>query len=158
MSFTGILGLGGSSLDDVVDVGDFSALAIPRLQWNFLDFGRVDAAIDQAGAARNEAVANYQQTVLLALQDAERALARFGQQRVALAASMQIKKQADGAADLNRQRFAAGAISKADLNRALREQQQASGDLVRAKGALTLAWIALQKSLGLGWQEPVRDQ
>ena len=158
LSFTGILGLGGSSLDDVVDVGDFSALAIPRLQWNFLDFGRVDAAIDQTGAARNEAVANYQQTVLLALQDAERALARFGQQRVALAASMQIKKQADVAADLNRQRFAAGAISKADLNRALREQQQASADLVRAKGALTLAWIALQKSLGLGWQEPVRDQ
>ena len=158
LSFTGILGLGGSSLDDVVDVGEFSALAIPRLQWNFLDFGRVDAAIDQAGAARNEAVANYQQTVLLALQDAERALARFGQQRVALAASMQIKKQADDAADLNRQRFAAGAISKADLNRALREQQQASADLVRAKGALTLAWIALQKSLGLGWQEPVRDQ
>ncbi|MCD1622581.1 efflux transporter outer membrane subunit [Citromicrobium bathyomarinum] len=158
LSFTGILGLGGSSLDDVVDVGDFSALAIPRLQWNFLDFGRVDAAIDQAGAARNEAVANYQQTVLLALQDAERALARFGQQRVALAASMQMKKQADVAADLNRQRFAAGAISKADLNRALREQQQASADLVRAKGALTLAWIALQKSLGLGWQELVRDQ
>ena len=158
LSFTGILGLGGSSLDDVVDVGEFSALAIPRLQWNFLDFGRVDAAIDQTGAARNEAVANYQQTVLLALQDAERALARFGQQRVALAASMQIKKQADVAADLNRQRFAAGAISKADLNRALREQQQASADLVRAKGALTLSWIALQKSLGLGWQEPVRDQ
>ena len=75
-------------MDNVVDVGEFSALAIPRLQWNFLDFGRVDAAIDQTGAARNEAVANYQQTVLLALQDAERALARFGQQRVALAASM----------------------------------------------------------------------
>ncbi len=158
LSFMGILGLGGSSPDDIFDVGEFSALAIPRLEWNFLDFGRVDASVDRAGAVRDEAVANYRQTVLAALQDAERALARFGQQRVALAASAQIKSQADSAADLNRQRFAAGAISKADLNRALREQQQASADLVRAKGALTLAWIALQKSLGLGWQEPVRDQ
>ncbi|WP_308419246.1 efflux transporter outer membrane subunit [Tsuneonella deserti] len=158
LSFMGILGLGGSSPEDVFDVGEFSALAIPRLEWNFLDFGRVDASVDRAGAVRDEAVANYRQTVLLALQDAERALARFGQQRVALAARAQIKSQADSAADLNRQRFAAGAISRADLNRALRDQQQASADLVRAKGALTLAWIALQKSLGLGWQEPARDQ
>ena len=110
LSFMGILGLGGSSPDDIFDVGEFSALAIPRLEWNFLDFGRVDASVDRAGAVRDEAVANYRQTVLAALQDAERALARFGQQRVALAASAQIKSQADSAADLNRQRFAAGAI------------------------------------------------
>ena len=114
--------------------------------------------MDRASAVRNEAVANYRQTVLSALQDAERALARFGQQRVALAARAQIKLQADSAADLSRQRFTAGAISKSDLNRALRDQQQASSDLVQAKGALTIAWIALQKSLGLGWQEPIQQQ
>jgi len=158
LSFMGILGLGGSSPDDIFDVGEFSALAIPRLEWSFLNFGRVDASVDRAGAVRDEAVANYRQTVLSALQDAERALARFGQQRVALAARAQIKRQADSAADLNHQRFVAGAISRADLNRALRDQQEASADFVRAKGALTLAWIALQKSLGLGWQEPVRVQ
>lgn len=158
LSFMGILGLGGTSPDDILDVSEFSALAIPRLEWNFLDFGRIDASVDRAGAVRDEAAATYRQTVLSALQDAERALARFGQQRVALAASAQIKLQTDSAARLNRQRFAAGAISKADLNRALRDRQQASADLMRAKGALTLAWIALQKSLGLGWQEPVRDE
>lgn len=158
LSFMGILGLGGSSPDDIFDVGDPSSLAIPRLEWNFLDFGRVEASVDRASAVRNEAVANYRQTVLLALQDAERALARFGQQRVAMAARAQIKLQADSAADLNCQRFTAGAISKSDLNRALRDQQQASLDLVRAKGALTIAWIALQKSLGLGWQEPIQQQ
>lgn len=153
LSFMGILGLGGSSPDDILDLGNLSALAIPRLEWNFLDFGRVDASVDQAGAVRDEAVASYRKTVLAALQDAERALARFGQQRVGLAARAQIKFQADRAADLNRQRFAAGAISRADLDQALRDQQQASADLVRAKAALTLGWIALQKSLGLGWQK-----
>ncbi len=153
LSFMGILGLGGSSPDDILDLGNLSALTIPRLEWNFLDFGRVDASVDQAGAVRDEAVASYRKTVLAALQDAERALARFGQQRVALASRAQIKLQADSAVDLNRQRLAAGAISRADLDRSLRDQQQASADLVRAKATLTLAWIALQKSLGLGWQE-----
>lgn len=152
LSFMGILGLGGTSPDDIFDVGEFAALAIPQLQWNILDFGRSEASIGQAQAARDEALANYRQTVLAALQDAEQALARFGQQRATLAALARIKLQADRAADLNRQRFAAGAISRADLNRTLRQQQQAGADLVRGKAALTLSWIALQKSLGLGWE------
>jgi outer membrane protein, multidrug efflux system len=152
LSFMGILGLGGTSPDDLFDVSNPSILAIPQLQWNFLDFGRVDASVDQASAVRAEAVANYRKTVLSALQDAERALSRFSQQRSALVAFAQIKSQADGAADLDRQRFAGGVISRADLNRTLRKQQQAATDLVRGKAALTLSWIALQKSLGLGWQ------
>ncbi|ATW02129.1 MULTISPECIES: efflux transporter outer membrane subunit [Alphaproteobacteria] len=154
LSFMGILGLGGTSPEDIFDVGEFSAIAIPRLQWNFLDFGRVDASIDRAGAARREAAANYRQTVLAALQDAERALARFAQQRAALAALIQVKRHADKSADLNRQRFESGAISRIDLNRTLREQEKANTDLARGRAALTLAWIAVQKSLGLGWQAP----
>jgi outer membrane protein, multidrug efflux system len=158
LSFMGILGLGGTSPDNILDVEEFSALAIPRLEWNFLDFGRIEASIDHAGATRDEAAADYETTVLGALQDAERALARFGQKRIALASLAQIKLQADGAADLDQQRFAAGAISRADLNRTLRGQLQASTDLIRGMAALTLSWIALQKSLGLGWQEPAKTR
>ena len=154
LSFMGILGLGGSSPDDMFDVSELSAIAIPRLQWNFLDFGRIDASVEQAEAGRSEAVAMYRQTVLFALQDAERALARFTQQRANLAALIQIKAQADGAVDLDRQRFDQGAISRSELNRALREQDQAVADLAQGKATVTLAWVALQKSLGLGWQAP----
>src|SRR3546814_8081697 len=55
LSFMGILGLGGTSPDDLFDVSNPSILAIPQLQWNFLDFGRVDASVDQASAVRAEA-------------------------------------------------------------------------------------------------------
>ena len=92
--------------------------------------------------------------MLAALQDAERALARFAQQRAALAALIQVKRHADKSADLNRQRFESGASSRIDLNRTLREQEKANTDLARGRAALTLAWIAVQKSLGLGWQAP----
>ena len=157
LSFMGILGLGGTSPDDLFDVSNPSILAIPQLQWNFLDFGRVDASVDQASAVRAEAVANYRKTVLSALQDAERALSRFSQQRSALVAFAQIKSQADGAADLDRQRFAGGVISRADLNRTLRKQQQAATDLVRGKAALTLSWIALQKITRPGMASASKD-
>jgi outer membrane protein, multidrug efflux system len=151
LSFMGILGLGGTSPDEVADLENLSAIAIPRLQWGLLDFGRTAAGIDQAKSGRDEAEARYREIVLRALQDAEQSLARFGEQRAAVAALAQIKSQADTAAKLNQQRYEAGAISKIDLNASLRERQRAQANLDRGVSALTSAWGDIQKALGLGW-------
>ena len=154
LSFMGILGLGGTQPDDIFDLGNLSAIALPQLQWNLLDFGRTEASIDQAEAGREEALQRYREIVLRALQDAEQSLARFSQQRANVAALAQVKRQADTAAGLNQQRYKAGAISQADLNTSLRQRQQATVDLNRSIAAMTNSWIAIQKSLGLGWSEP----
>jgi NodT family efflux transporter outer membrane factor (OMF) lipoprotein len=160
LSFMGILGLGGSKPADIFDLGNLSAIALPRLQWNLLDFGRTAASIDQARGARDEAEARYRDVVLGALQDAEQALARFGQQRANVAALAQISRQADTAAKLNTQRRSAGVISQADLNTSIRQREQAAANLARAIAAMTNGWIAIQKSLGLGWADassPIDD-
>lgn len=153
LSFMGILGLGGSQPDDIFDLGNLSAIALPRLQWNLLDFGRTAASIDQAEGARDEASARYREVVLGALRDAEQSLARFGQQRANVAALAQIHRQADTAAKLNEQRRAAGVISQADFNTSIRQREQARANLDRAVAAMTNGWIAIQKSLGLGWSD-----
>jgi len=153
LSFMGILGLGGTQPDDIFDLGNLSAIALPQLQWNLLDFGRTAASVDQAEAGREEALQRYREIVLRALQDAEQSLARFGQQRANVAALAQIKRQADTAAELDQQRYNAGAISLVDLNTSLRQRQQATADLNRSMAAMTNSWIAIQKSLGLGWSE-----
>ncbi|MBF7011796.1 efflux transporter outer membrane subunit [Novosphingobium resinovorum] len=158
LSFMGILGLGGTRPDDIFDLGNLSAIALPQLQWNLLDFGRTAASIDQAEAGREEALQRYREIVLRAFQDAEQSLARFGQQRANVAALAQIKRQADTAADLNQQRYKAGAISQADLNTSFRQRRQAEADLNRSIAAMTNSWIAIQKSLGLGWRELVTTQ
>lgn len=152
LSFMGILGLGGTDPEDVFDVANLSTIALPRLQWSLLDFGRTAAAIDQAQAARGEADARYRDVVLRALQDAEQSLQRFGQHRINVAALTQISRQADTAAELNQQRFTAGAIGRSDLNLALRQRAQARANLSRAVAEMTTSWVAIQKSLGLGWR------
>ncbi len=160
LSFMGILGLGGTDPEDVFDVANLSTIALPRLQWSLLDFGRTAAAIDQAQAARGEADARYRDVVLRALQDAEQSLQRFGQHRINVAALTQISRQADTAAELNQQRFTAGAIGRSDLNLALRQRAQARANLSRAVAAMTTSWVAIQKSLGLGWRAwatPLRE-
>jgi len=97
------------------------------------------------------------EVVLGALRDAEQSLARFGQQRANVAALAQISRQADTAAELNEQRRAAGVISQGELNTSIRKREQARANLDRAIAAMTNGWIAIQKSLGLGWVELSRD-
>jgi len=49
----------------------------PSLTWSFLDFGRVRQFVKAAEARADGAVARYQETVLLALEETENALAGF---------------------------------------------------------------------------------
>jgi outer membrane protein, multidrug efflux system len=151
ISFMGILGVGGTSLGDLADLDNISKIAIPQLQWGLLDFGRTSAAIDQARAGRGEAEATYRQVVLGALQDAESSLSRFAQHRRTVAALAEIKQSADQAAVLMQQRYERGTISRADQLEAERQKILASINLRTALAALTGSYIAIQKSLGMGW-------
>ncbi len=153
ISFMGILGIGGASISDLTDLGNISKIAVPQLQWGLLDFGRTSAAIAQTRAGRDEAEAQYRQIVLGALQDAETSLARFAQQRRTVAAVSEIKKSADQSAVLMRQRYQNGVISRSDLLEAERQRVLAEANLRSAVASLTGAYVAVQKSLGLGWAE-----
>lgn len=153
ISFMGILGIGGTSLEDLIDLGNISKIAVPQLQWGLLDFGRTDAAIAQTRAGRDEAEAQYRQVVLGALQDVETSLSRFSQQRRTVAALAEIKRSADQSAALMRQRYERGVISLGDSLEAERQQLLAEANLRSAIAALTASYVAIQKSLGLGWSE-----
>lgn len=153
ISFMGILGIGGTSIGDLVDLGNISKIAVPQLQWGLLDFGRTSAAIAQTRAGREEAEAQYRQVVLGALQDAETSLSRFAQQRRTVAALAEISRSAEQSAALMRQRYEQGVISLGDSLEAERQRLLAEANLRSAVAALTASYVAIQKSLGLGWTE-----
>lgn len=151
LSFMGILGLGGTSVSALTDLDNLAALAMPRLQWQFLDFGRNASRVEQSRGARDEAEAQYRQTVLAALQDAEDALARFGTRRRTVATLAEGKASADRAATLTRQRFQAGTATLIDVLDTERARVSAEQSLAAALAELTNDYVALQKALGLGW-------
>lgn len=152
ISFLGLVGLGGSSPGDLVDLDKITLAAVPRLSWSFLDFGRNRAKVRGVEAQRDEAAARYRSAVLAALQDAEGALSRFHHQRTALADLLRAEKQAARTLDLARQRRDAGTVSLIDYLAARRTEIEAVGARQQASAALTDAFITLQKALGLGWQ------
>ena len=149
VNLIGLLGWGSADLGRLFD--GTTGLAAPVLQWNALDFGRTRARIDQARAGRDEAEAQYEGTVLNALGEVETALARLGHARQDVIARARVNASAVRAAELMRQRQSAGVASVVDVIDTERTRLSAEQDLLVAKAALIDDYVALQKSLGLGW-------
>lgn len=151
LTLLGLIGIGGTHPSDLTHLDDFSAVLAPQLAWNFLDFGRNAARIEQAQGVRDEAEAQYRAAVLGALRDAENALSRFRQRRATVATIARTKAAADRAAMLMAARQRAGTASLIDVLDTERQQISAEQNLAQAQAALTGDFVALHKALGLGW-------
>jgi NodT family efflux transporter outer membrane factor (OMF) lipoprotein len=129
----------------------FTYVAAAILQWTPLDFGRNKAKIDQAKFSRDEAEADYRRTVLAALQDAESALNRYGRQRNAVTDYAKALDSAERVYKLTEVRLRAGTASTTDLLDADSRRLQAQISSQQALAQLSTDFVAIQKSLGLGW-------
>ncbi|MBB5697348.1 efflux transporter outer membrane subunit [Sphingomonas yantingensis] len=152
ISFLGLIGIGGTKPGDLFDLGNLAGIAVPRLQWNALDFGRNGARLGQAEGQRDEAAAQYRGAVLTALRDAEDALSRYAARRASVAAAARSKATADRAAALMQQRYRAGVATLIDTLDAERQRTAAEQSVVQATAVMTADYVALQKALGLGWR------
>ena len=126
-------------------------LATPSLTWNFLNIPSTRAKIRGAEADRDESLADYQRTVLEALQDANDSLSKFGRGRQALLERGAARDAAARAASITRERYTAGTAGVADALEAERQRVQADDAWVQAAANYLSAYVSLQKSLGLGW-------
>jgi NodT family efflux transporter outer membrane factor (OMF) lipoprotein len=152
LSLLGDLGFSSSDPGHLVRKDNFTWYGLPRLQWNALDFGRTKARVDQARAGFEEAEAKYESTVLGALRDAEVALSRYGHQREYVVSLQEIEASASRAATLTEQRYRAGTSNALDWLDAERTRFSAQQNRIAGEAQMIKDYVALQKSLGLGWQ------
>ncbi len=153
LSLMGDLGFSAADPGHLARKSNGTWLMVPRLTWNALDFGRVQASIDAAESARDLALAQYRGTVLNALRDADTSLARYGHQRENVVMLRDIQGSAERAANLTRQRYRAGTASTLDWLDAERTRFDARQNRIAADAQLLKDFAALHKALGLGWVE-----
>ncbi|RKF21755.1 efflux transporter outer membrane subunit [Altericroceibacterium spongiae] len=151
LSFMGILGVGGTSVSDLTDLDDFTAIAAPMLNWDFLDFGRNASKVDQAEATRDEAEAQYRSTVLGALRDVEDSLADFRRRREIVARLARAEESSARAIGLMQQRFEGGTASRLEVLDAQDRHLALRQALTSARAALAASFVSVEKALGLGW-------
>lgn len=155
LSLTGDLSFSAGDPGHLLRNSNGTWLALPRLKWSLLDFGRVRAQVEQAQGQHDEALANYQSVVLAALKDADSALARYGHQRQNVVLLQEVEASAERAADLTGQRYHAGTASTLDWLDAQRTLFDARQNRIAGDAQLLKDFTALHKALGLGWAEPV---
>jgi outer membrane protein, multidrug efflux system len=140
-SFSG-LGQGGS---DTFTVG-------PGIFWAAFDLGRVRARIRAADARTEAALAQYEQRVLLALEETDGTLIDFNRQqarRDLLRASAQASEKATSLARLRYQSGVADFLTVLDAERTLLESQDRLAD---SETLTATSLVAVYKALGGGWE------
>lgn len=152
LSFTGILGMGSSSLSSIVDPATAAYGILPQLKWSGLDWGKGKATVAQAKAQRDSAEAQYRRAVLAALEDAESSLSRFGAARERLMQLEAGEATARTNAGLGAQRVSAGTSSKLEQTERDAQVLQAAITSAQGRAEVVVDYIAIAKALGLGWQ------
>jgi outer membrane protein TolC len=152
LTLFGDLGFSASDPAHLLRKDNFTWFGVPYLQWNALDFGRTKAHVEQAKAGYEETEAKYEGTVLDALRDADVALSRYGHQRDSVISLRNVELSATRTAALTQQRYRAGVSSVLDWLDAERTRFSAQQNRIAGEAQLVKYYVALEKSLGMGWQ------
>ena len=156
VTFVGRIGVEAETFSGLTDPGAETWSFGPRITWAALDIGRVQARIKAADARADAQLANYERTVLGALEETENALVEWGREQARRDYLRQSAVASEEAAGLARQRYEAGAadfLNVLDAERVLLEgQNQLAASQTRAATAL----VAVYKALGAGWEIEIK--
>lgn len=150
VTFSGRVGLEGATMSNLAQAGAGGASFGPRISWAFLNLGRVRQQIKAAGYRADTALARYEQTVLLALEEAENALTSYDRERVRLHHLEASAASAREAATLARQRYQDGVADFLTVLDAERVAINAQNDVVLSRTRAASAWVRIYKAMGGG--------
>ena len=124
----------------------------PGAYWPLLDFGQLDAAVKQAEYRTDEILADYRKTVIAAVEEVNTSLVRY---RSALEAAQHLSKAVDAsrrALDFHTARYEHGISDFLNVLDAARQKYELEEQYAVARLAVVVAYIALYKALGGGWE------
>ncbi len=125
----------------------------PLLSWSFPNTLAAQAQIREAQAQASASYANFQATVLQALQDTETALTTYGDELERNAALTAAYSQAQIAFKLAQDRLRLGSIGYLDLLTTQNDLINASAALASSSQALASDQVTVFKALGGGWEQ-----
>ncbi|HET7694407.1 MAG TPA: efflux transporter outer membrane subunit [Vicinamibacterales bacterium] len=148
ITVTGVLGL-LAGRGNIFGTGDSRVWAVtPALQWAAFDLGSARARLRGARAAVGEALAEYEQAMLLALEETENALVTYRERQERLVKLTDEVRASARAADIARARYREGVSEFLSLLDAERTQLQAESSAAAAEADLFTAFVGLYRAVG----------
>ena len=149
----GSLGSTALNSSDLGDSENFRFSVGPLISWSFPNVLAARARIKQAGAYADAALADYDQTVLTALQETETALSAYANELDRQRALKMARDEAAKAALLSRQRFDVGADSFLSVLDAERTLAGTDAALAASQQGVANAQVTLFKALAGSWSQ-----
>ena len=148
VSISGVLGfLAGRG--SMFGSADSRAWAVtPALSWAGFDLGSARARLRGAKAGSEEVVAEYEHTVLQALEETENALVAYGQEQERLVRLGDQARESARAAAIARARYREGVADFLALLDAERTQLQAEDAVAQAESGVFTGVVAVYKAFG----------
>src|SRR5690606_25510058 len=147
-------GFVGFIAGDASELGESASRAwsvTPVLSWGGFDPG-VRARVLAAEARAAGALAAYERTVLLALEETENAFVSYAQERQRLVAVVEQAAASRRAAELARVQYREGALDFLRLLDAERTVLEAEDAVAAAETSLNASVVAIYRALGGGWE------
>ena len=140
------------SFGDLFDASSTAWSLGALMQWPVFRGGEIRARIDAEAVQAEAAALRYEKTVLVALEDAETALARYGQELETRRRLEHAVASNERAVRLARQRYELGEDNILAVVDAERELNLVANDLVRSETRTVTHLVSLYKALGGGWE------
>ena len=152
VSLSGFLGF-TASRGSQIGSGAAAAWGLgPSITWAAFDLGSVRARIRGANADAEGALANYEQQVLLALEETENAFSDYDKRQQRLVSLVRQSEASRSAANLANIQYREGTADFLVLLDAERERLAAEDSQALAEIDLYRGIVAIYKALGGGWQ------
>ncbi len=148
------LGAGASLLGSPASLDEAGALRFsigPSINWGIFNLGQVRARIRAADASSEAAAAQWQRSLLVALEEADGAIDAWRSTRSAAASAHKARQAAEQGAATVRARARAGAASAFELAQAEGELLIAEVGVITAEANQREAWSNTHLALGAGW-------
>jgi NodT family efflux transporter outer membrane factor (OMF) lipoprotein len=145
----------GSSALELSDLGSSEAFRYsigPLITWSFPNLVAAQARLEGARAGRDGFLANFEKTVLVALQETETALSAYANELDRRTLLLQSRDESAEAANLARVRYEAGVDSYLNVVDAQRALADAEARLADSEALVADYQIAVFKALGGGWE------
>jgi multidrug efflux system outer membrane protein len=156
-SMAGKTGASFSSLDSL-NLGDAAFWSLgPSIQFPVFDRSRIRANIAVQNARQEAALSTYEQSVLLAMEDAERALASYAKEQARRAALEQSAIASRQAVELANDLYTEGLTDFLNVLQAQGSLFATEDQLVQSEQQILQNLVAIYKAIGGGWAPGLQD-
>lgn len=152
LTLSGTIGLEAIKASNLFTTAGLIDSLLGKLTFPIFNAGQIQSNIDVQNAKQQQALANYQATVLNALKDVENALVGIAQEQQRLQELEQASKTAERAMNLAKTQYQSGLTEFLNVQQTQRTLLSLQEQYAGSQGQLSLYIISLYKALGGGWK------